>query len=118
VRDIPRAALAATEQTYDCENPSARLLSFPGVLIGRSLANIPQSAPRSVAKWIIDEGKLDWTALLEEPDPGSAMAVSVAWRRASRPMATLQLPAMGYGLRYEYGIFRQTIEHGWRREHA
>ena len=31
-------------------------------------------------------------------------------------MATLQLPAMGYGLRYEYGIFRQTIEDGWQRE--
>ena len=24
---------------------------------------------------------------------------------------------MGYGLRYEYGMFRQTIEHGWQREH-
>jgi starch phosphorylase len=31
-------------------------------------------------------------------------------------MATLQLPAMGYGLRYEYGIFRQTIEDGWQHE--
>ncbi len=27
-------------------------------------------------------------------------------------MATLQLPAIGYGLRYEYGIFRQEIENG------
>lgn len=26
--------------------------------------------------------------------------------------ATLQLPVMGYGLRYEYGMFRQTIENG------
>ena len=31
-------------------------------------------------------------------------------------MATMQLPAMGYGLRYEYGMFRQTIENGWQRE--
>jgi starch phosphorylase len=31
-------------------------------------------------------------------------------------MATLQLPAMGYGLRYEYGIFKQTIRNGWQQE--
>ena len=31
-------------------------------------------------------------------------------------MATMQLPAMGYGLRYEYGIFKQTIEDGWQHE--
>ena len=31
-------------------------------------------------------------------------------------MATMQLPAMGYGLRYEYGIFRQAIEDGWQHE--
>jgi len=26
------------------------------------------------------------------------------------------LPAMGYGLRYEYGIFKQTIRNGWQQE--
>jgi starch phosphorylase len=31
-------------------------------------------------------------------------------------MATLQLPSMGYGLRYEYGIFRQSIRNGWQSE--
>ena len=31
-------------------------------------------------------------------------------------MATMQLPAMGYGLRYEYGIFKQTIQDGWQQE--
>lgn len=30
--------------------------------------------------------------------------------------ATLQLPVMGYGLRYEYGMFRQTIENGFQVE--
>jgi len=31
-------------------------------------------------------------------------------------MATMQLPAVGYGLRYEYGIFKQTIQDGWQHE--
>jgi starch phosphorylase len=30
--------------------------------------------------------------------------------------ATLQLPVTGYGLRYEYGMFRQKIEHGRQLE--
>ena len=30
--------------------------------------------------------------------------------------ATLQLPVMGYGLRYEYGMFRQRIEDGYQVE--
>jgi starch phosphorylase len=33
-------------------------------------------------------------------------------------MATMQLPAMGYGLRYEYGIFKQSITNGWQCEDA
>lgn len=31
-------------------------------------------------------------------------------------MATLELPAFGYGIRYEYGIFRQELENGWQHE--
>jgi len=31
-------------------------------------------------------------------------------------MATLRLPAMGYGLRYEYGMFKQSIQDGWQQE--
>lgn len=31
-------------------------------------------------------------------------------------MATLQLPAYGYGIRYDYGIFFQKIENGWQVE--
>ncbi len=30
--------------------------------------------------------------------------------------ATLQLPVVGYGIRYEYGMFRQKIEQGWQIE--
>ncbi len=32
-------------------------------------------------------------------------------------MATLDLPAFGYGLRYDYGIFRQGIKNGYQIEH-
>ncbi len=32
-------------------------------------------------------------------------------------MATLELPAFGYGIRYEYGIFKQEIEKGYQVEY-
>ena len=31
-------------------------------------------------------------------------------------MATLRMPAIGYGIRYEFGIFRQEIRDGWQVE--
>jgi len=31
-------------------------------------------------------------------------------------MATLEIPAIGYGIRYEFGIFDQKIENGWQTE--
>lgn len=31
-------------------------------------------------------------------------------------LATLELPAYGYGIRYNYGIFRQQIRNGWQAE--
>jgi starch phosphorylase len=33
-------------------------------------------------------------------------------------MATLELPAFGYGIRYEYGIFKQDIENGYQVEYS
>lgn len=32
--------------------------------------------------------------------------------------ATMKLPLRGYGIRYKYGLFRQTIEDGFQREYA
>ncbi len=33
-------------------------------------------------------------------------------------LATLEVPAIGYGMRYEHGMFHQTIEDGWQKELA
>ena len=33
-------------------------------------------------------------------------------------MATLNVPGYGCGIRYDYGIFHQTIENGWQVEHS
>ena len=33
-------------------------------------------------------------------------------------LATMSVPCVGYGIRYEYGIFRQTFEDGWQREES
>ncbi|KPJ92925.1 MAG: maltodextrin phosphorylase [Gammaproteobacteria bacterium SG8_11] len=33
-------------------------------------------------------------------------------------LATLQIPAIGYGIRYEFGIFDQSVNDGWQVEHT
>jgi starch phosphorylase len=89
-------------------------------LIGRSLTN-------NVTNLLLDpfvqraarERNLDWFGLLDQ-EPDAGLGNGGLGRLAAcflDSMATMQLPAMGYGLRYEYGMFRQSIEDGWQREH-
>ncbi len=120
MRDILAQRWHRTEHTYARENPKRIYYLSLEFLIGRSLSNnILNLRLDPVAKRIIDERKLDWTAIAEE-EPDAGLGNGGLGRLAAcflDSMATMQLPAMGYGLRYEYGIFRQTIEDGWQREH-
>ncbi len=88
-------------------------------LIGRSLANnVANLLLDTLAKQAIKQNKLDWLGLLEQ-EPDAGLGNGGLGRLAAcflDSMATMQLPAMGYGLRYEYGMFRQTIQHGWQNE--
>jgi starch phosphorylase len=90
-------------------------------LIGRSLSNnITDLLLSPLVSDAVKQASLDWLGLLEE-EPDAGLGNGGLGRLAAcflDSMATMQLPAMGYGLRYEYGMFRQTIEHGWQHEQA
>jgi starch phosphorylase len=88
-------------------------------LIGRSLANnVTNLLLDPFVKKAVKEEKLDWLALLEE-EPDAGLGNGGLGRLAAcflDSMATMQLPAIGYGLRYEYGMFKQSISNGWQQE--
>src|SRR5436190_2403059 len=119
VRDILSQRWRRTEQIYDRENPKRIYYLSMEFLIGRALSNnIINLQLDPAARHFIDEKNLDALALLEE-EPDAGLGNGGLGRLAAcflDSMATMQLPAMGYGLRYEYGIFKQTIEDGWQRE--
>jgi starch phosphorylase len=119
VRDILSQRWIKTEDTYARENPKRVYYLSMEFLIGRSLANnVTNLLLDPIAKEAIKEKHLDWLGLLgQEPDAG--LGNGGLGRLAAcflDSMATMQLPGMGYGLRYEYGIFKQTIRDGWQEE--
>ena len=88
-------------------------------LIGRSLANnVTNLLLDDITKKAVQEKKLDWYELLEQ-EPDAGLGNGGLGRLAAcflDSMATMEIPAMGYGLRYQYGMFKQTIQDGWQHE--
>ena len=119
VRDVLSQRWVRTETTYERENPKRVYYMSMEFLIGRSLSNnITNLLLDPVAKRAMAERNLDWLGLIEE-EPDAGLGNGGLGRLAAcfiDSMATMQLPAMGYGLRYEYGIFKQSIRDGWQLE--
>jgi starch phosphorylase len=120
VRDLLSQRWIKTQLTYDRANPKRVYYLSMEFLIGRSLTNnVTNLTLHPFIERADREGALDWFGLVEQ-EPDAGLGNGGLGRLAAcflDSMATMQLPAMGYGLRYEYGMFRQSIEDGWQREH-
>jgi starch phosphorylase len=120
LRDLLADRWLLTQQCQDRENPKRVYYLSMEFLIGRTLVNniLNLRAENYVRDNLRTDTRQDWKEVVEaEPDAG--LGNGGLGRLAAcfiDSLATLQIPAMGYGLRYEYGIFRQTIENGFQVE--
>jgi starch phosphorylase len=119
IRDIISQRWLRTEDTYAQKNPKRVYYLSMEFLLGRSFANnMTNALLYPLAMEAAKKKGLDPLALNEmEPDAG--LGNGGLGRLAAcfiDSMATMQIPGMGYGLRYEYGIFKQTIKDGWQCE--
>jgi glycogen phosphorylase len=119
VRDILSQRWVLTEKTYERQNVKRLYYLSMEFLIGRSLANnITNLLLDGIFTEAIQHKRINRIELLEQ-EPDAGLGNGGLGRLAACFMesaATLHLPAMGYGLRYEYGIFKQAIRDGWQEE--
>ena len=119
VRDVLSQRWVKTERVYDRENPKRIYYLSMEFLIGRSLSNnVTNLLLDPLVQRAVEQRHLNWLDVLEQ-EPDAGLGNGGLGRLAAcflDSMATMQLPAMGYGLRYEYGMFKQSIEDGWQRE--
>ncbi|MCR5329562.1 MAG: glycogen/starch/alpha-glucan phosphorylase [Lachnospiraceae bacterium] len=88
-------------------------------LMGRALGNIliNMKADKVVAE-VLDEYGLDLNTI-EDEEPDAALGNGGLGRLAAcflDSLATLGYPAIGCGIRYKYGMFKQKIENGFQVE--
>ncbi|WP_236554668.1 glycogen/starch/alpha-glucan phosphorylase [Novosphingobium sp. 9U] len=110
--------IESTRRTYEQGGKRVYYLSME-FLIGRllrdALSNMGVTEQTAQA---LESHGLDLAAL-EELEPDAALGNGGLGRLAAcfmESLATLDIPAYGYGIRYMNGMFRQRIDDGWQVE--
>jgi glycogen phosphorylase len=119
VRDLLSQRWIKTEQTYQMRNVKRIYYLSLEFLMGRSLVNnITNLLLDPVWTQLCKKHALDPVEIVEQ-EPDAGLGNGGLGRLAAcflDSMATLGIPGMGSGLRYEYGIFKQTMRDGWQHE--
>jgi starch phosphorylase len=115
LRDVLAQRWVKTLRTHDAANPKQVYYLSMEFLIGRSLANnLHNLLLAPLGPWFEKARGIKLDALLEQ-EPDAGLGNGGLGRLAAcfiDSLATLQIPAIGYGLRYDYGIFRQELKDG------
>ncbi len=119
VRDLVTEGWITTARQSRAEQTRRVYYLSMEFLIGRTLSNaMIAEGIYDVAQKALAELNVDLEEIIEkEVDPG--LGNGGLGRLAAcfmDSLATLAIPAMGYGIRYEYGMFRQKIENGQQVE--
>jgi starch phosphorylase len=119
LRDVLALRWLRTKKNHFAANPKHAYYLSMEFLIGRSLAsNVSNLLLDPAMLEVCREKNVDWYELLDQ-EPDAGLGNGGLGRLAAcfiESMATMDLPGMGYGLRYEYGIFKQAIADGWQKE--
>ena len=119
LRDVLSQRWLKTEQTYQQRNAKRVYYLSLEFLMGRALANnLTNLMLDPVMGELCQEQGLDPLEIMEQ-EPDAGLGNGGLGRLAAcflDSMASLGIPGMGCGLRYEYGIFKQTLRDGWQHE--
>ncbi|OQK15595.1 maltodextrin phosphorylase [Methyloprofundus sedimenti] len=119
VRDMLMARWVSTASEYTEKHSRTVAYLSAEFLMGPHLAiNLLNLQVTDVVRQAMSELGLNLDELIkEEPEPG--LGNGGLGRLAAcflDSMATLEIPSVGYGIRYEFGIFEQIIADGWQVE--
>ena len=119
IRDVLAQRWLLTNSTYEETNAKRVYYLSMEFLLGRSLTNnIRNLLIDPLVQQVAQQEGIDWLDLIEQ-EPDAGLGNGGLGRLAAcflDSMATMQLPATGYGLRYEYGMFKQSIVDGRQKE--